>query len=381
MFYKFSKTLFDGLISDGFHVLSGESVKKVYNDKTELLAFEKASGSNLYIVFIHNTMHYEMTHIVEELIKINEYFGSLAHIRKYKQVIVLNIMPTNTEKNETLLENFLKIPSNIPDAFIYNIFWNVDLAKEEIAVGKNQPSKVLGIEKIVNKAIDTYKSYDKTPNGETILDTYKETVVAHIQKSKISMSPPYVTFGLILVMFTILVYTALINPHSLYELNVNGFDVLIKGEYYRLITAMFVHANVMHYINNALGLYIFGTRVERAFGRVNVFFTFFMGALIGNIFSIIIYPNMYSVGASGGIYALLGFALCTMYFMRNSLAGLDFDTLAIMFIFMLYSTFAFPNINYIGHIVGFIVGVIIGLGYVFTESRNKRMEETKEKVS
>lgn len=370
MFYEFSKSLFDNLILEGFHILSGEAIKKVYNDKTELIALEKFSSSTIYLTFIHNTINYEIDELMEELVKINKYLWSSPYIQKYKQVIIVNILPTNKE-DTTLIDNFLKSPSNIPDSLVYNVFWQVDLINNEIIVGKNQPSKVIGIEKLVVKSMEDYKELSNTNSeGErTIAENYKETVLSHIKKSKISIEPPYITYGLILFMFFTVVYTELINPNIILDLNVNANDVINHSQYYRLISSIFIHGGIMHFISNALGLYIFGTRIERTYGKMNMFLTFIIGGFIGNVFSIMLLPNVYSLGSSGGIYALMGFAICITFFKRNALSGLDFNTLAIMFIFMIFSTITIPNINHVAHIVGFVVGVIIAFGYVVSEKK------------
>lgn len=373
MFYKFSKSIFDDLIVNGFHILSGEASKKPYTDKTELIALEKQVGSNLYIVFIHNTLEYEMQKLIDELVKINEYLWHLPHIKNYKQVIIVNILPTsqNTFDNSEAINNLINTPSNIPDSFIYNIFWEVNVDTGEIKVGKNQPSKLLNIEKYVAKSVDNIKSNNvQVPTGNSIVDTYKETISNYISKKNISFKPPVATFFLIITMFILVIYTEFINPQALSSLAVSRQSVVNDKQVYRLFTSIFTHANLGHFLSNALGIYIFGVRIERAYGESNMIVTFMLSALIGNIATIQLMQNTVSVGASGGVFGLMGFALCITYFSNSIMLGFDFNTLAVMFVFMLLSSFAIPNVNYVAHIVGFIVGFTIAVYYCYLDRKN-----------
>lgn len=373
MFYKFSKSIFDDLIINGFHILAGEASKKPYTDKTELIALEKQVGSNLYIVFIQNTLEHEMQKLLDELVKINDYLWHLPHIKNYKQVVILNILPTaqNTYDNNDAITNLINTPSNIPDSFIYNVFWEVNLDTGKISEGKNQPSKLLGVEKFVAKALDNIKNDNvEAPTGKSIVDTYKDTITKYFSKQNVSFKQPIATFYLIMTMFMLVVYTEFINPQALSNLAVSKQTVINDKEVYRLFTSIFAHANITHFLSNALGLYIFGARIERAYGKANMLFTFLLSALIGNILTIHLMPNAISVGASGGVFGLMGFALCITYFSNSILLGFDFNTLAVMFVFMLLSSFAIPNVNYVAHTVGFIIGFIIALYYCYLDKKN-----------
>ncbi len=377
MFYKFSKSVFDSLILSGFHVLAGDANKSPFNDKTELIGLEKQSGSNLYIVLLHNSLEYETNKLIDELVKINNYLSILPYAKKYKQIIMLNILPTTKERSDFTIDNLLQAPANIPDSQIYNIFWQVDLDTGNITVGKNQPSKVLGIEKLMTKAVVNCNSdVVSVPTGKSILDTYNSTIIEYFNKNNIILRPPYATYLLILIMSMMIIFTEYIEPYAILNLGVSHNTVANEGQFYRLFTAIFTHANIAHFLNNALGLYIFGGRIERAYGRFNMLFTFMLSALIGNILTVELVTNTLSIGASGGIFGLMGFALCVTFFSNNMLLDLDFNTIAVMTAFMLLSSFIIPNVNYVAHIVGFVVGFIIALYFVYLERKKEVPDES-----
>ncbi len=370
MFYKFSKSMFDSLILSGFRILAGDATKNVFNDKTELIGLEKQHGANLYIVLIHNSLEYDMNRLISQLIKINNYLTVLPYAKRYKQIIMVNILPTMAGYSDFTIDNLLQAPANIPDSQIYNIFWQVDLDNSKITVGKNQPSKVLGVEKLVNKALKDFNT-DKPviPTGRSISDTYSDTIVNYFVSNNIKIKPTYATSFLILIMAMMVIFTEFIEPSAVLGFGVSRTAVVEDGQFYRLFTSIFTHANALHFVNNALGLFIFGSRIERAFGKTNMILTFLVSALIGNILTVEFMPYALSVGASGGVFGLMGFALCITFLSHNILLDLDFNTIAIMSAFMLLTSFAIPNVNYLAHVAGFIVGFVIALYFIYLDRK------------
>lgn len=144
-------------------------------------------------------------------------------------------------------------------------------------------------------------------------------------------------------------------------------NVLIAfGEYWRLITAMFLHADLLHLIFNMIILYILGRDIERFFGKTKFLAIYFLAGITGSAASYIFTPNV-SVGASGAIFGLMGANLFlykinpTVY---KRIYGTDF--LALIG-FNLVLGFVRPNIDMAGHVGGLIAGFILafalGLSY------------------
>eukprot|EP00586_Coscinodiscus_wailesii_P004917 CAMPEP_0172487168 /NCGR_PEP_ID=MMETSP1066-20121228/16114_1 /TAXON_ID=671091 /ORGANISM="Coscinodiscus wailesii, Strain CCMP2513" /LENGTH=575 /DNA_ID=CAMNT_0013253599 /DNA_START=196 /DNA_END=1923 /DNA_ORIENTATION=- len=82
--------------------------------------------------------------------------------------------------------------------------------------------------------------------------------------------------------------------------------IVIEGEWYRLFTPMFLHAGAIHYILNMLALWFIGSAVEQCHGFVAATILFVIPAVGGTILSAIFLPEYISVGASGGIFGLIG---------------------------------------------------------------------------
>lgn len=99
----------------------------------------------------------------------------------------------------------------------------------------------------------------------------------------------------------------------------HGPDIFQRGEYYRLLTSMFLHAGVyndnggfalqysIHLISNMYVLYAVGMSMERLFGHTRFLIVYLLGGLTGSIASALFGgTNVYAVGASGAVFAILG---------------------------------------------------------------------------
>lgn len=84
-------------------------------------------------------------------------------------------------------------------------------------------------------------------------------------------------------------------------------NVLInEGEWWRLITPIFIHIGLMHLLFNSFALYIFGPTAEWLFGRYRFSLFYVLTGVAGNIASYVFNPFSISAGASGAIYGLFG---------------------------------------------------------------------------
>src|SRR2546421_716410 len=83
-------------------------------------------------------------------------------------------------------------------------------------------------------------------------------------------------------------------------------------EYWRLLTAGFLHAGLFHLMFNMLALYILGGLLEPAVGRFRFGLIYFVSLLCGSFGALLLAPNEPTVGASGAIFGLMGAAVIVM---------------------------------------------------------------------
>jgi rhomboid protease GluP len=134
----------------------------------------------------------------------------------------------------------------------------------------------------------------------------------------------YALVGMIVAIFVV----GMISPRLQLQLFREGasrpYDVLIQGEYYRLVTAMFLHAGILHIFFNAYALYIIGSSLEPLFGHARFAVIYLLGGLSGSVLSVILgdlSANVASVGASGAVFAIFGAEMVYLYRHRQMLGA------------------------------------------------------------
>jgi membrane associated rhomboid family serine protease len=133
---------------------------------------------------------------------------------------------------------------------------------------------------------------------------------------------------------------------------------IADGEYYRLLTAGFLHAGLFHLLTNMLSLWILGSIIEPAVGSWRFGLIYFVSLLCGSFGALLLSPDALTVGASGAIFGLLSAAAIVAW---NRGFSLMESGLGIWIGLNLLITFTVPNISVGGHIGGLVGGAIAAL--------------------
>jgi membrane associated rhomboid family serine protease len=132
-----------------------------------------------------------------------------------------------------------------------------------------------------------------------------------------------------------------------------------EGEWWRLVTATFLHGNLLHLGLNMLVLWLIGPPVEEYFGHARYLLLYLVSGLAGSAGALILSGGRPTVGASGAIFGLMGAALILewrrIYVFGGQALGLVVVNLAL--------TFVISGISIGGHIGGLIGGGLCALAF------------------
>ncbi|WP_043265205.1 rhomboid family intramembrane serine protease [Streptomyces sp. CT34] len=132
------------------------------------------------------------------------------------------------------------------------------------------------------------------------------------------------------------------------------------GEWYRLLTAIFLHQQIPHIAFNMLSLWWLGPPLEAALGRLRFSALYLLAGLGGSAVTYLLAAqNQPSLGASGAIFGLLGATAVLMRRLRY-----DMKPVLILLGLNLAFTFLWPNIAWQAHVGGLVVGAAVAFGMV-----------------
>ena len=191
------------------------------------------------------------------------------------------------------------------------------------------------------------------------------TRVARRASTSLDRYGPYVTFALIGINVGVylleLATGAPVNGQGgrIWAEGVLYGPVVADGEWWRLITAAFLHYGPLHLGMNLLVLWFIGPALEDYLGHGRYLLLYVVSGLAGSAGALIVSPNAFTVGASGAIWGLMGAALILearrIYVFGGQALGLVVFNLAI--------TFLIPGISIGGHIGGLLGGGLAALAF------------------
>jgi membrane associated rhomboid family serine protease len=140
------------------------------------------------------------------------------------------------------------------------------------------------------------------------------------------------------------------------------------GEYYRLVTAAFLHAGLLHLALNMFALSVLGPPLESALGRVRFLALYLLSALGGSVTAFLLAPpNTLGVGASGAIFGLFG----AYYVVVRRLGG-NTNAIVGLLAVNLVITFAVPFIDWRAHLGGLVTGALVSAALVYAPRGERR---------
>ncbi len=191
-----------------------------------------------------------------------------------------------------------------------------------------------------------------------------------------------VTYSAVLIMVTLNTALFFMSQDD-YLLAMDNFafskNVIESREYYRFVTAFFLHVDPVHLFINLISLGVLGGMLERFFGRARYFNILILSTLSGWFFSLIFSQYNLVVGASGGVFGLFGAYLVLKVVSKGSLQPsvdpMPYWWIALLLIFQVVSDLYINDTDFAAHIGGMIGGAICLVLSIFTFKKSVSLEK------
>lgn len=149
--------------------------------------------------------------------------------------------------------------------------------------------------------------------------------------------------------------------------------LLQDGQWWRLITSMFLHADADHLAGNMLMLYLAGELVEKYVGKrrfaILYFFSGISGSILYAVYEIMTGRYADSIGASGAVFGLIGALFVIVVRHRGRYADITIGRMVFMIAYMLYMGLRTSNVNNAAHIGGLLGGMVLTVFYMLIGNR------------
>ncbi len=272
--------------------------------------------------------------------------------------IVKKIKRKTLSLNVNVLSIFLNLGDNVntdintnPSLLNINAHTEKELEKND-SISKIFPD--LKKKMIYNeKGVELFMKITSDINKHNREDAVK---VEKVFKSKF----PYITY-LLIAMCVIFYLVPLVFGASTYILEAFGVHgpSIKAGQYYRLLTGIFLHANIIHLLFNCYALYVIGSQLESFLGKIKFVIIYLFSGIMGALFSSIFGGASISIGASGAIFGLMGSLVYFGYHYRVFLGNVIKSQIIPLIIINLIIGFSMAGIDNAAHIGGLIGGTMI----------------------
>lgn len=177
-----------------------------------------------------------------------------------------------------------------------------------------------------------------------------------------------IVLNMIVMLYAVLILGVWNNHRVVYDVGGVSDFYLREGELWRLFTYAFFHDGIYHFLFNIFAIIIFSPPVEVMLGRMK-YSIFLVSSILLTPFPIILVTSDAGVGASGFIFALLGFYFTLIIFKTIQLDEFNQKLISQFIIFVWVFTFVFSAFNWqvvtiFGHLGGWIAGMIFGFAFM-----------------
>lgn len=151
-----------------------------------------------------------------------------------------------------------------------------------------------------------------------------------------------------------------------------------NGEYYRVLTAMFLHFDINHLMGNMLILAVLGYRLERILGHIPYLILYLISGVGANMLTFLSYLlqadyHVLSAGASGAIFGVCG-GMFAVAMVGREAEGITSSQMLLLILLTLFSGYLSAEVNNLAHLSGLLFGILLGLAFYLVRRRRTRQK-------
>lgn len=253
--------------------------------------------------------------------------------------------------------------------------WIIDCSANRLIIYETQVDDFFGLKAVIEELLTQEQEARLSYEGARpeFADATVRRTAGGERARTLQISPVNLIIVLINVAVFIVVQSTSLFGGKNQVIEAGGLSwYLVKeaGQVYRIISSMFLHADISHLFNNMLLLLFIGSILERVAGKVRYLIIYFASGIIAAISSM--GYNMLreygkvmneriaiSIGASGAIFGVVGSILFIIIVSRGRLEYIGFRQIVLFIILSLYNGFANAQIDQAAHIGGFLAGFVL----------------------
>lgn len=341
------------------NLLTERGFCKVPSNLPEFTFFFRRESA--YVNVLHVVDYKPQFYITEDqYVHIKEKILEFFREKGFHEVHILSLLiGTDAERAKQLCGN---------DSFC----WLIDSARNRLMIYENQVADFYGMRGILENFLENIPEIStEEPSG-----AHGPENIGHTEKKNVFYS--YWANILLVAVNVFLFLLCTFTGELLYNTgDFSVMDLIQRGEWYRMITSMFLHVNISHLVSNMLILYYIGNVVEKRIGHLPYLFLYFISGFAGNFFSAgyELLTNRYvsSIGASGAVFGIEGALLMLALIYRGKFAEVTAGRIAFSIVFSLYCGFTSSNVDNAAHIGGLLMGFLTaGIFWLFTPEKKRQ---------
>lgn len=303
--------------------------------------------------YIHNEEQYEF-----DLVKLHNVMRQVKRKTLSWSMNALNILldvndDVHFEESKTIESVAITDEKAITDENLLNKFPDINdkfLAQEE------------GIDLMLNVANDINAKTEKENKTYEKLFSPKKIVATNV----------LIAINVFVFFITFILSGGVLSGSALLKYGALNSVLVLNGEWWRLITAGFLHGGILHLLFNMYSLYLIGTQLENFAGKKKYLIIYFTSLIGASLMSSVITPNVISVGASGAIFGLMG---ALVYFgsqYRVYLGSIFNNQIIPLIIINILFGFMVTGVDNAAHVGGLIAGVLAAMMTGIQQKENSK---------